>query len=100
MDMNEFYEKYNLSKSEFSIIMGSSVRTLEKFANGEKIRESSRRRIEIAMRVIEENNLVRPKYDGPRWGYYVSTWHSSRYCAVLCEYRRTVRELIEKEDGV
>ena len=61
--MKDFYEKYNFTQQCFASISGVSKNTLIKFANGEKIRESSKERIEKAMRIAEKYNLIRPKYD-------------------------------------
>lgn len=60
MKMIEFYRKYNLNKYNFAEIAGVGTRSLIKYAEGKQIRDDTRNRIELAMRVAEKYNLVRP----------------------------------------
>jgi hypothetical protein len=93
--MNEFYKKYHTNKTYFGELIGVGTRTLVKFADGKQIRESSRARIELAIRVFEKYNLERPQYDNG-----MSLWnrgYNTYFHIELEKYNRKVKELIEKE---
>ena len=97
MTMKEFYTKYNLNKYEFAEIAGVGTRSLVKFANGESVRESTKTRIEKAMRIAEEYNLVRPKFD---YGYSIRNLDSdykSKHLRKVHEYVDRFKKLIERE---
>ena len=64
MNLNDFYSKYNLNHDCFSGMAGVGVSTLKKYSKGETIRNDAKERIELSMIIIEENNLIRPKYCG------------------------------------
>lgn len=97
MNMKEFYEKYNLNKYEFASIAGVGTKSLVKFANGDPVRVSTRRRIEKAMRIAEEYNLVRPKFDyGLGMGFFGHSYKSDFHKDVD-RYIRRFRWLIAEE---
>lgn len=59
--LKELYEKRNIPLTYMAWMTHVGERTLHKYDRGEKIREDSKRRIEIMLKVIEENNVVFPK---------------------------------------
>lgn len=93
-DMQDFYEKYNLSKYYFAQFVGVSPQTLTKFTKGEPIREEARKKIVTAMRVIKKNNMCKPEYDRH---YAFDTRYNSRHCDMIRIYEHLVRVLIERE---
>ena len=71
INMEEFYEKYNLNKYEFSEMAHVGTRTLLKYMRGEVIREESKQRIELAINTVKKYNLVRPSFNHSQalnWG--------------------------------
>lgn len=96
MEMKEFYKLYNLNKYNFAEIAGVGTKTLVKFAEGKKIRERSKQRIEIAMRVAEKYGLVRPSYTGRAGDVYMY----SIFRKDQREYFSSFKRLIEEEDQV
>ena len=98
MDMKEFYEKYNLNKCEFASIAGVGIKSLVKFANGEPVRVSTRKRIEKAMRIAEKYNMVRPKFDyGLAFGFFGHSYKSG-FHEDVDRYIRQFKWLIEEEE--
>lgn len=95
MNLQEFYTAYNLNKYEFASIAGVGVRTLIKYSQGKSIRESSKFRIEKAMRVCEKYGLIRPKFNyGLSFG---SMWYKDEFQKELREYAENFKTLIERE---
>ena len=88
MNMKEFYERYNLNKYDFASMAGVGTRSLIKYEKGEKIRESTRERIEKAVRVAEKYDLKRPRYDYSK-GF-------DRFGGYRHEHRENVHEYIER----
>lgn len=64
MMLKEFYAKYNLNHECFARMAHVGVGTLRKCAKGVTIRDDAKERIEYVMRIIEANDLVRPKREG------------------------------------
>ena len=94
MTIDEFYNRFNLNKYNFASIAGVGTRTLIKFARGETIRENSKKRIELAMRVAEKYNLVRPRYD-TSWAF--DSWRSTRFFQEVLDYEARFKDMIQKE---
>lgn len=95
MNMQEFYERYNLNKYNFASIAGVGTRSLTKFAEEKPLRDSTKARIEKAMRVIEKHDLVRPKYDYGK-GIH-SMIYKNEFNSEVRKYETFVKELIEME---
>lgn len=98
MNMHEFYKKYKINKCDFASIAGVGKRTLIKFAEGKPIRESSRLRIETAMRVAEKYNLVRPEYDYGK-ALFMGVWYNSDFHREVRKYEERFKELIKRESA-
>lgn len=62
--LKDFYARYNLNYDCFARMAHVGVGTLRKYAKDETIREDAKERIEYVMRIIEANDLVRPKRKG------------------------------------
>lgn len=97
MNMEEFYAKYNLNKYNFASIAGVGTSSLIKFANGESLRESTKTRIETAMRIAENYNLVRPRYDYGK-ALFSGMWYKNEFHSKVRGYEKLFKELIEKEE--
>ena len=91
--MNEFYKDFNLSKSEFGEFIGVGAKTLTKYERGEQIRQSSKERIEKAIRIVKEHNLVRPRFKGNGARYE----DTSKFRILYWNYRKNLERLL-KED--
>ena len=89
MYMKEFYEKYGLSVYEFCTMLGISDKTLAKYLNGEKIKESTVRKIETGIRIVKGFDLVRPK----RSDYPSSYAHN----VAVRKYRNDFKERLKEE---
>lgn len=87
--MKEFYEKYGLSAYEFCTMLGTNDKTLAKYLNGEKVRESTAKKIETGIRIVEEFDLVRPK----RSDYPSSYAHN----VAVRKYRDNFKEMLKEE---
>ncbi|MCC8152100.1 MAG: hypothetical protein LIO96_11785 [Lachnospiraceae bacterium] len=61
MTMKDFYTKYNINTFEFAGVIGVGQRSLKKYENGEPLRESTKTRIEKAVKIIINNDLHLPK---------------------------------------
>lgn len=59
--LKELYEKRGIGITDMAQMTHVGERTLHKFDRGEKIRDESRRRIEIMLEVIEEHDVQFPK---------------------------------------
>lgn len=94
MTMKEFYETYNLNKYNFAAIAGVGTRSLIKYAEGKSIREDTKERIELAMRVAEKYGLKRPEYEP---GFH-DVWFNSRFNQSVWEYEDRFKALIKAED--
>lgn len=92
MNMQEFFEKYNLNKYNFASIAGVGTRSLIKYAKGEKLRKGTIARIEKAIFVAEKYQLKRPVHEG---GF--DPMYNSHHCCEVLRYEQHFRELIEKE---
>ena len=97
MTMEEFYNKYKTNRSYFAPIAGVGVRSLTKFENGETIRESTKTRIEKAMRVAEKYNLVRPEYNHAEALGMFGHWYNTKFQSAVREYEAQFKKLIEEE---
>lgn len=53
----EFYEKHNIGRSTFARICATGTDTLDKYWNGDKMRDKTRSKIDQAVRYFEENNV-------------------------------------------
>ena len=91
--MEQFYKQYNLSNSEFGEFIGVGAKTLTKYWNGIPIRQSSKERIEKAIRIVKEHNLVRPKFVGCGANYD----HTSKFRELYWNYRRQLENLMKME---
>lgn len=92
--MQDFYEKYNLSKYYFARFVGVSHQTLTKYTHGEPIRDDARKKIETAMHVIRKNDMHKPDFDKH---HAFDTRYNYRYCDRVRIYESLVRELIKRE---
>ena len=91
MNINDFYTKYNLNNDCFSRMAGVGVSTLKKYSKGETIRDDTKKRIELAMLVIEENDLVRPKHN---WRYRTHYLGSEEYAKIIKSYEFKFQQLL------
>ena len=89
MSMQEFYTTYNLNKYNFAELTGVGTRSLDKFTEGKPIREGTRKRIECAVRVVEEYDLKRPKYDR-------SQGINDEFCLYKCAFHKEMNEYEER----
>lgn len=96
MTMQEFYDKYNLNKYNFASIAGVGTKSLIKYANGEKIREATRLRIEKAMRIAEKYRLERPRYDYGK-ALFLGMSYKNEFHRKDREYEDTFKLLIKEE---
>lgn len=94
-DLKEFYEKYNLNHDYCGQVIGVGSKSLIKYSNGEKLRESTKKRIEFGIDVIERFNLVRPSLPAGFYGSHI--WKYREWNRENREYMRKTRELVEKE---
>lgn len=63
MTIREFYTKYNLNRTCFSEMAHVGVSTLAKYEKGAAIRPNAKDRIETAIHIVVEHNLIRPKFE-------------------------------------
>ena len=71
MTIKEFYATYNLNRTCFSEMAHVGLSTLAKYEKGIDIRPDAKDRIETAIRIVVEHNLVRPKFDrGEAMGFF------------------------------
>lgn len=97
MNMKEFYEKYNLNKYNFAEMAHVGTRTLIKYSEQKPIRGSARLKIEKAIRVVEENDLVRPRYDyGKGIG---SMFYKTEFYIENEAYFKRFEKLLNEEDA-
>lgn len=76
--LKELYEKRRIGITDMAKMTHVGERTLHKYDRGEKIRDESRRRIEIMLEVIEEHNVLFPKqrdYGICSWLYTSERFH-------------------------
>ena len=92
MDMKEFYQTYHLNKYNFAEIAGVGTRTLIKFAEGKDIREDSKRRIELAMRIAEKYHLVKPVYVGRGGDVYMYGIFRRKQREYFDNFKRLIQE--------
>ena len=95
MNMEQFYDVYQISKFKFATLIGVSWKSVEKYANGEKILNKTKNKIENAIQIFEDNNLVRPVYTGRRWDWHIAEKHDKK----VREYEFLVRSLLEEGLG-
>ena len=96
INMEEFYEKYNLNKYEFSEMAHVGTRTLLKYMRGEVIREESKQKIELAINTVNKYNLVRPSFNHSQafnWGVL----YRNEWTTILRKYKENFEELLRKE---
>jgi hypothetical protein len=85
--LKELYEKRNIPLAYMAQMTHVGERTLHKYDRGEKIRDDSKRRIEIMLDVIESNNVIFPKcYPGDRWAWLDNKFPEISYKMKRCEY--------------
>lgn len=96
MTMKDFYTTYNLNRYYFSEIAGVGAKSLTKFAEGKPIREATKERIEIAMRVAEKYDLKRPVYDYGE-AFTQGRWYKNDFNRSVFEYEKRFKELIKRE---
>lgn len=96
MTMNEFYNTYNLNKYNFAELAGVGTKSLIKFAEGKPIRESTKERIDKAMRVVEKYDLKRPKYDYEK-AFCQGFWYKNDFHRSVFEYENRFRTLFKNE---
>lgn len=92
MTMDEFYRRYNLNRTYFAAIAGVGARSLEKFAEGKPIRESTDERIRKAMQIAQKYDLVRPRCDSSNFRGFDSDWYKK-----ILAYEKHFKELLESE---
>lgn len=93
MNMQNFYDKYNLNKYFFGEMAHVGSRTLLKYAQGKSIREDSRERIELAIHIVEEHNLIYPRATpGKSFDPWYNTYHFRR----VQEYKNKFQKLLEQ----
>lgn len=92
MEMREFYQTYHLNKYNFAEIAGVGTRTLIKFAEGKKIREDSKRRIELAMQIAEKYHLVKPVYAGRGGDIYMYGVFRKEQREYFINFKRLIKE--------
>lgn len=61
--MYDFYEKYNIPKTIFIELAGTSYNPLRKYENCENVSLTAKLNIEKTIRIIEKHNLVYSKKD-------------------------------------
>lgn len=89
MTIREFYTKYNLNRTYFSEMAHVGVRTLAKYEKGITIRPDTKDRIETAIRIVVEHNLIRPKFEpGEAMGFF---GYEYRY-----NFRKKVKEYMNE----
>ena len=97
MDMKEFYDKYNLNKGEFSEMAHVGEKSLIKYAKGEPLREKTTARINLAIRVVEKYDCVKPEFDySKNLGILANTYRWNHMKAVR-EYKKNFENLLQKE---
>ena len=96
MTMKDFYTTYNLNKYNFAEIAGVGTKSLIKFAEGKLIREATKERIEIAMRVAEKYDLKRPVYDYGK-AFTHGMWYKNDFNRSVFEYNKRFKDLIKNE---
>lgn len=57
MNAAEFYEKHNIGRGTFARVCATGEKTLDKYWNGESMRDRTRSKIDYAVRYFEENNI-------------------------------------------
>lgn len=97
MDIKEFYEKYRLSKDTFAPIAGVGKNSLIKFEEGKQLRADTRARIELAMKVAEKHNLVRPQYDHAKAFNCAGSSYSISFYYECLKYQELFKGLIRRE---
>lgn len=78
--LKELYEKHGIGITDMAQMTRVGERTLHKFDRGEKIRDESKRRIEIKLEVIEEHNVLFPAAR-EFWCGHID-WSNSRFRTV------------------
>ena len=94
--MEAFYDKYNLNIYNFAEIAGVSRVTLVKYAEGKDIRQDAKNRIELAIRIATERNLVYPRIEEYGRGLLKTVndeWLYGEDCNI---YVATFKNLIKK----
>lgn len=94
--LKELYEKRGIGITDMAQMTRVGERTLHKFDRGEKIRDESKRRIEIMLDVIEEHNVLFPAAREFWWGHI--DWSSSRFRTVE-KLKTECHEWARKKDG-
>ena len=57
MNGSDFYEKHNIGRTTFARVCATGEKTLDKYWNGEPMRDRTRSKIDHAVRYFEENNV-------------------------------------------
>ena len=60
--MDEFYNRYNISKTHLANLLNICARTIDKYENNEKLKPNTRSKIDLAIDVIMTNNIKFPKF--------------------------------------
>lgn len=88
MNATEFYKKHNIGRGTFANVCATGVKTLDKYWNGEPMRDRTRSTLDYAVWYFEENNVDWGRLTGMDRFYrpgYVEKVKANR--------RRIVREL-------
>lgn len=57
MNGSEFYKKHNIGRGAFAGVCATGEKTLDKYWNGEPMRDRTRSKIDYVVRYFEENDV-------------------------------------------
>ena len=97
MNVQDFFKRYNISRERFATVSGVSKLSINKYASEDStLRNSTRRKIEQAINIIEKHNLVYPEMErnySPAWcGRYLKENEEKHN-----RYMETFKALLERE---
>ena len=98
MRIRNFLREYRLSYERFAIMAHTSSRSLRKYDTDQPIQNSTKDRIDFALRVLEKYNYICPKYIPERNGNLFAC--SIKRLPEIEKYIKRFHELLEYEKSL
>lgn len=97
MEFKKILNEHNVSLNHFKKLVKVGSNSLDKYKNGEKIKENVRRKIELGLLVLEKYDLVCPKLDGKDFVYSFYDGKYDLHCKNVAKYDRRFEEYYNLE---